>query len=227
MADTKRVSLQQAACNALAKWLDSVMPDDVEVEDRWPDPGVALPGRKITILRAGKRQDETHDPEVVASKPAGHGRRLYRWSLASCVQPIQLDVWATSDVGRDDIDARLDDFLNRGESKTLEADNFDPVRTGLLLKLEDGWSSDIFTTFADFTFEGPETFDTPGAVHESEYRTTRRGQAEMVLTTETESAAITAIVLKLRIAESEAALGTTDTEILTILKNGERRSSSP
>ena len=57
------VSVEQAAANALATWLQTGLGADVVVSQRWPEASKSLPGPPtykgaVTVLLAGDRQDE-------------------------------------------------------------------------------------------------------------------------------------------------------------------------
>ena len=94
---------------------------DVPVQDRWPEANVRLPAKTITVLRAGGRRDEALDPVPVKSVPVAGvpGRAVYTWRVRACTQPLQLDVWAHSDVARDDLLARLEPVLNASKARSM------------------------------------------------------------------------------------------------------------
>ena len=181
------VSIQQAAQNALALWLAREL-DGVTLWDRWPEANVRLPAKAVSVLRAGARRDEALDPEPIARRDVdgAPGRAIFTWRMRACTQPLQLDVWAHSDVARDDLLSRLEPALNASKARSLPSlalANADPVEHGLTLLLADGWSG-----FAAYWFDEPAITDTPDAVQRSEYRATYRGTAMMQLTIDAESA---------------------------------------
>lgn len=199
---TQRVSIQQAAANALAEWLREQLPD-VMVEARWPEPNVSLPPKAITVLLAGSRIDEPLDPQVLHMTPIDSAKALYRWRVAACRQPLQLDVWTTSDVERDDLLARLDDCLRAGPGHTLDGVwNADPLSHELEFELGDGWED----TIAAIEFEAPQVHDTAESVQQREYRATIRGDARMNLYVEAESPRMAVIRLRQRLADAGAPL---------------------
>ncbi|WP_438029013.1 hypothetical protein [Sorangium sp. So ce233] len=68
-----QVTIEQAALNALATWLESKLPqgeDDyaVVVSPKWPDDDTGLPARAVTILLAGERRDTYIEPTVHAEE---------------------------------------------------------------------------------------------------------------------------------------------------------------
>jgi hypothetical protein len=194
-----KVSIEQAAQNALAAWLAREL-EDVTVWQRWPEANVRLPARAITVLRAGSRRDEALDVVPIARQDieGQPGRSIFTWRLRACTQPLQLDIWARTDVERDDILARLEPALNASRARSLAALNFprpdEPVDQGLTLLLADEWSG-----FAHYWFDQPAITDTPDAVQRSEYRATYRGWAAMQLTIDAPSARLARARLRLRL----------------------------
>lgn len=197
---TQLVSVQQAAANALAEWLRASLPG-VVVESRWPEPNQGLRPKTITVLLAGSRIDEPLDPQVLHMTPISASTGLYRWRVSACRQPMQLDVWTTSDVARDDLLARLDTCLRAGPSRTLPWDwNGDPTANELVLPLGDGWQD----TVAAIEFDAPRIIDTPESVQQREYRASLRGEARMHLYVEAESPRMALMRLRHRVSEPGA-----------------------
>jgi hypothetical protein len=193
-------TIQQAAANALASYLAGVL-TDVKVSQRWPDPGRRLPAKAITVLLAGRRRDNPIGTSILASTPSTGNNSTSVWRFMMCEQDIQLDVWATTDVARDDIIARLDDALNAGFP--LNAGPVDPVGFGLGLPLADGWSDfPGVTTYADYMFNGPDIDDDPNSVTESEFRATYLGTMHMCLTSTKTTPRQVQIILQLATSES-------------------------
>lgn len=171
------ISIQQAACDCLAEYLGPKL-TGVVVEPRWPDADKEKPRASLTIIPAGPRRDipiSITPISHVINQPLGV---TTKWQIAACTQPIQLDVWALSDVGRDDIMARLDEFLNAGESALPDVYNADPVGHGVLLQMTGVWD----TTVADFNFESPDQDDISSTVGQNIFRATYRGEAHFMLT---------------------------------------------
>jgi hypothetical protein len=192
------VSIEQAAQNALARWIAQEL-RDVPVRDRWPEANVRLPAKTVTVLRAGSRRDEVLDSVAIKSAPVAgaSGRALFTWRMRACTQPLQLDVWAHSDVARDDLLARLEPVLNASKARSMPAlklSGADPVEHGLALLLADGWEG-----FASYWFDEPSLTDTPDAVQRSEYRATYRGSAAMQLTLDVESPRLARVALRQRL----------------------------
>ena len=192
-----RVTIQQAALNAYASWLGGLMPD-VTVTPRWAAADKQRPAKSITIIPAGRRIDEPLDLGIVSKTNVGPTQVTTQWLLAACQQPMQMDVWANTDVERDDILARLDDYLHAGTSSLASAVNPMPVGTGTPINLADGWDS----TIADFVFDNPDLSDTTDTVGRSIYRATFTGDAYFMLTVTTLTARQIAINFQLRLSES-------------------------
>ncbi len=201
----QKVTVQQAALNALATYLASEFASEsIQVEPRWPEPSVDLPDKVVTLITAGPRVIDDVDVrklDSIAELPTPDPIvKLVTWELSGVMQPVQLDVWAKYDVDRDDILARLDESLNKGLGATLGQNNADPTRDGPLVALGNGW-----TGHADFTFDGPFLNDSPGQKSRHEFRATMRGEASMKLTTTSQTAKIAEIQLLLKIAETDPA----------------------
>lgn len=176
------VSIQQAACNALGRLLSAKIEPEVVVNYDWPDPETQLPARAVSIFLAGSPQDEILQPEVVSSTPIDAVKRLYRWRVLERTQPIQLDVWATYAVNRDDIIAQLDAILNGGWAGT--------PNNGLALDLADGWTGKVA-----FDFDGPSIVNTGGSSQVSEFRASYDGNLRAVLYVDAPSPKIAQIIL--------------------------------
>lgn len=170
------VSIQQAACNALATFLASKM-TGVTVAARWPAPDKALPRKAITVITAGSRRDTAIERKLLSSANSGDTDVDAVWQIAACTQPLQLDIWAHSDFERDAMMADLDIYLNSGETG-LGVGNYE-VGSGLLLSLANGW--DAYDTTGDFAFDESSTDDSSDAVGVSTYRATYRGNAYVML----------------------------------------------
>lgn len=212
------VSIQQAAANALAAYLTTAL-SGVVVEQRWPDPAKALPAKAVTILLSGRRKDQPIDYRAINVANVGGTQATSVWQFAFCEQDLQLDVWATSDVVRDDIIARLDTVLNAGQSQVSA--NADPVSEGVILALADGWTANGTTSFADFQFDGPDIDDSPNSVIECEFRGTYRGTVSVILTATATTARQAQIVFEQSIDQS------TTYDKTTITTSGESNSSGP
>jgi hypothetical protein len=117
--------------------------------------------------------------------------------MRASTQPLQIDVWAKSDVARDDLLARLEPALNASRARSMPSlglPNADPVEQGLALLLADGWSG-----FVGYWFDEAAITDAPDAVQRSEYRATYRGWAAMQLTIDAESARLARARLRPRL----------------------------
>jgi len=125
-----------------------------------------------------------------------YATRIYFWMVATCRQPVQLDVWAAFPVWRDDIQARLVPLLNV-DTIAAQKPARDPTRNGVLVALADGW-----TGTADFLFTAPRVIQTADAQMRSEYRLMYSGTAEFLLTVRAQSARIAQIGLRARLAKT-------------------------
>jgi len=215
-------TIQQAACNALATYLQTALGSGVSVEQRWPDPAKALPAKAVTVLLAGRRKDRPIDPRMINSANVGGTQATSTWQFLWCEQDIQLDVWALTDVDRDDLIAQLDTLLNVGQAQV--STNANPVAEGVVLTLADGWTANGSTAYADFMFEGPDIQDDPTSVLESSFRGTIRGTASMILTASATTPRQAQIVFEQMLYDA-AASSTYDKA--TITSSGTTYSSGP
>jgi hypothetical protein len=171
------VSIEQAAANALTAWIASQM-TDCFCSPRWADASMEYGqtlGKAITVLYTGDPTvDYVSDDEVVGRTNTSATRADFRFLRSSFNQPYQIDVWATSEVERDDIVARLKDALNASEGATLGRTNADPFRDGVLVAMGDGR-----TGYADFLFDSAQKSDTADANARQEFRATYRGVAQL------------------------------------------------
>lgn len=170
------ISIQQAAANASATFIQSKMPD-VAVSSRWP--GKEFPDKAITIIIAGSRRDQTQEPRILSKTNQGANETSVVWQVAEVTQPFQLDVWAKTYMARDDMMARLDRVLRAGY-EPLGTINRDPFANYFYVNVLDGW--DVSETTARFTFDSPDWDDTPDTVGRAQFRATYRGLARMKLT---------------------------------------------
>lgn len=211
-----RVSVQQAAVNALVAYLKTQLAADaneITISDSWPEQSVNLPKKAITVILAGPRQDDdvgSYMRDISRVLVSGNVYR-YRWTVKACRQPIQIDIWATNDVDREDLIANLDEALHQGEGVTLGTAGRNPFRDGILLNFLD---TEDFTGTIDFTFEdGPDRDNAGDAAQRGEFRATQHGVAAMVLSLEAESPAL--IEAKLKMTLGEKGPSTTDTYTIT------------
>lgn len=172
---------------------------DVTVEPRWPSPDKQRPGSSISVVTAGRRVDTPIDTRLLQAINSGPKQTNATWQIAACRQPFQLDVWADSDVARDDILARLDNFLHLDQS-VLDR-NATPAGNGVLLAVADGWDS--CGTIADFEFEEPDTDDSSDSSGRAIYRATFRGNAYFMLTVTSLTARQIVINFALAISETD------------------------
>jgi hypothetical protein len=171
-----RVSIGQAACNTLCDFLAGRL-RDVTVYSRWPEPNVQLPPKAVSIIQAGDRQrlDVIMAPTVVASEPYDTDRVKYTLRSGSYMQPVQLDVWTSTEVDRDDLISELDALLNASLSDSLGIGPPEDLgRDGLLLALrvEDGYQD-----FVEFWFDEVSLEDLAAATMTADFRATYTGTA--------------------------------------------------
>jgi hypothetical protein len=183
-----KVSVEQAAVNALGSWLARALGPAVAISTRWPEPTKKLPERAVTILRAGPPEGEPVDPIVVGRVDTAEHTSLFTWRLRALRQPLQLDVWARHHAARDELLAELDVALNTGMGPTVGVANADPVRHGVLVPLDDGW-----TGTADCYFDRAEVFDSPDGATRGEFRATVRGWTDVDLTITAPSARLAVV----------------------------------
>lgn len=222
-----RVSAQQAACNALAVWLKSQMPE-VTVEDRWPEGELPADDqghvRAVTVLLVGAPVDQALDPEIVSSTPNGDGTDSTVYQYRCRRQHVELDVWASYDVDRDELVATLDDVLNASDNLTQpDVFNADPVRNGLRLPLSDGFDG----SQASFYFDGPENIDTPDAHQQSELRATYRGYVDVMLAKTVTTVPLTTAILRQKAHPEVVTPTDLPTEVTTVTATTETHTIEP
>lgn len=196
-----------AATNRLAEYLADVLPD-VFVEPRWPDPDKKLPQKALTIIPAGARNLLFMDyPQLVSSEDLTPPNKIWRWRVAECEQPIQMDVWTQFPLDRDDIVARLDKYLNVGFSQLSNATvSTQPVEQNLVLELKDEWLG----SNAYYTFDSAEYDDTPDQVIRQEYRATLRGMGYFNLTETSIRPQLAVAKIKIKLGENLQDINTYD-----------------
>lgn len=195
------ITIQQASANALKGYLEQKLTGSgVEVMSRWPEPDKELPPKTVTILLAGPRRDMDVTPHMLSKSNVGGTQVDSVWTVKACIQPMQLDVWARSDIARDDLLARLDVALHAGESSLAGLFNPDPVGPGVLLAVQDGWQE--FGTTADFFFEEPDLDDYADAIGTQRYRATFRCTAYFNLALKVRTARMALLNFKLRMDET-------------------------
>jgi hypothetical protein len=171
-----KVTIQQAAANAAVVHLRNKFPSDLSIHARWPSKD--FPGKAITLITAGARQDRSIQPRILKQQNVGDTQTSAVWQIAECTQPFQLDVWATSWDERDDLMASLDEHLRSGAGP-MGLTFYDPVESGFWVPLQDGWEDS--ETTARFSFSSPDIEDSPESVGRRQYRATYRGVAWMSL----------------------------------------------
>lgn len=183
-----RVSIQQAAANALAAHLRAHLVG-VDVQDRWPDPDNWMQLPRVTMEMISDRQDIPIPPHITA-----WDGQVATWQIALCTQTFQVDVWTSREVERDDILAQLDDVCNWDPSGD--------INRGLLLQAlpEDGWPDAYF----NFYFESPETHNGSFVSIPNEFRARYMVHAYFGLTVDRAAPKTKLIEFQQRITETDA-----------------------
>jgi len=219
-------SIQQAALTALQRWFQLRI-RGVEVNDRWPEPDQPLdPKPSISIVLAGKRIDDKIGQDTwkmvpIAGSPS---MALYYWNGRACRQPLQIDVWARRQSDRDKLVQRDEEELNRGTRFTLNDPHGDPIRDGVLLKLD---PAEGHEGFADFTFEGSDLTDTSGHdARERDYRGMIAGHVDVNLSLKAESPRMLTVRLRAALGEGQLGSGGTDSHDIN-LATGQVTATAP
>lgn len=198
-----RVSVERAACNALAVYLqaefdklygDEVPHERVVVSETFPEAGANLPPRAVSVVYAGTRRETHLNEEVVRKTDLPDNQAEFEWAIAAVTQPIQIDIWAQYDSVRDQLSADLDTILNRGPVYTLGIVNGSPVRDGVLLELDpdSGHSGKV-----DFTkLDGPRPIVDAEAVATNQFRALIGAELDVILTLKATSPKLVRVKLK-------------------------------
>lgn len=169
MADT----LQTKACVALAEFLEPRL--GVPVKSEWPQRDFRAPVNIVTITTAGARRDTPVDLGIVKKVLNGTYNVDSTWLLASCEQPLALDVWSSNEVDRDDILVKLDDVLHLGDSTLATSWCATPAGNGILLQLDS-------ESTVDYDFGRPEVEYSSDDEAREIFRATYLGTAYFMLT---------------------------------------------
>ncbi len=170
------VSIQQAACNAAVAYLRTKLPG-LQIHARWP--GQDFPGKAITLITAGSRQDQPLEPRILSKTNQGDTQTNAVWQIAHCSQPVQLDIWAKTWDDRDSLLADMDRLLRGGFSPMPAITFGDPIGAGLWVSLQDGWEATETTAY--FSFQQPDFEDIPESIGRDQYRAIYRGNVWMML----------------------------------------------
>jgi hypothetical protein len=183
-----KVSVSRAAVQALGAWLTQSL-EGVTVRDKWPPAGVPLKGRVVTIVAVGNRErgDSYGTVEIASRTNISATQCRIRFRQGEVSQPLQLDVWAGSDVDRDDVIAQLDQVLHAGRSETLN------IKNSVQTVGSDPWSDELTLAFdptgpydgdyCTFLFDDVAIDDTPESIQRAEYRATFLGSSKMPFST--------------------------------------------
>ena len=180
-----QTSVSRAAAQALGKWLTQSLTGEIKVHDKWPAVGVQLKGRVVTIVPVGNRErgDSYGTVEIVSRTNISATQCQIVFQQGELSQPLQLDVWADSDVGRDDVLAQLDQVLHAGRAQTLNIQNSvqsvysDPFSDELVLAFDP--TGPFNGAYCSFLFDDVAIDDTPDSIQRAEYRATLLGSSKM------------------------------------------------
>ncbi len=203
LALTYRCSTQRAACNALAVYLErefdklydrSVPSQRVHVFEEWPEPGVTLPPRAVSVIEAGTRKETHLQPTIEKQTTLPDGSVEVTWAVSALTQPIQIDVWATHAAVRDLLCDDLDTILRRGPQYTLGLGR-EPVRDGgVLLQLDPVSGRE---GFVDFTLlDGPRVINDGNARQADEHRALISAELDVILTVKATSPQLARVIVK-------------------------------
>ncbi len=181
------VSIGQAACNALAKFLRTVLTPDCTVYDRWPEPGVDLfaplqpdgPNQRLalTVHRFGRRTalDVVMPPDDGTATQISDTQVTLDWQTVSFIQPIRLVGWANTDDDRDDLVNQLDTALSLGTNFSIPGSAPDnPVRDGVQCAFD---PADGYQGYIDYYLDEVSIDDDPASVQRAEMQLTYWGEA--------------------------------------------------
>jgi hypothetical protein len=219
------ISAQKACANALAQYIAATLAaqgnPDVVVSQHWPQASKALPRRAITVLEAGEAQRELTQASVTLENVRTSTTADYMVQAYNARLPMQIDIWASSDVERDDLIARLDDMLNQGCSQLPGVFNPDAFSEGVTLPMGANTISPSSTSWngnSMFWFESFVETDTPDSTQRSEYRASARGEAQYVYVQTRTLDRLLGINLKLKAHEIGAAGSPPSTQLWDIYK---------
>ena len=186
------------------------------VYPQWPEANTQLAGKVITVIQSGVPQFDLCSRQTVAQNNKTSILATYTWSLYQVRLQMQLDIWCTSSVDRDDAHAQLDALLNKGVS--LISSIADPVAEGVVLNFNaaDGWNGTC-----DYIFDSPMPMWNPNDVQQVDYRSTSRGEARYALVESSDAARITSIIAKIKAHETAIPASSTQlNDITTITASG-------
>lgn len=202
LALTDRCSVQRAACNALAVYLerefdklyDRESAERVVVSEAWPEPGVNLPPRAVSVIQAGTRRETLTQATIEKRTDLPDNQGEYVWAVSAITQPIQLDIWATYDAVRDQLEDDLDTILRRGPQYTLGIGT-EPIRDGgVLLQLDPVSGRE---GFVDFTLlDGPRPINDGNQRQAAEYRSLISAELDVMLTVKATNPKLARVLVK-------------------------------
>lgn len=152
---------------------------------------------------------------LVNALNAHYAARVWQWTVATCKQPIQLDVWAGYDTALDALRARLERLLRQSAVAASNGLPDDPVQSGCLVALGDGWQG-----YADFVLDSPLAIENPEAARRREYRLTYTGTCYLTLDVLAQSPRLAELTLRERLAASQAAMNDTTAKSVTVTAAG-------
>ncbi len=173
------VATTQTAAEALANNFRTVLPAHAAAAAHLHPDAVNVLAGQAPVTRRGQKGPSVSSRRPFASCRIPRENLRIGWcrrrDIGEVEQPLQLDVWAQSDVARDDLMARLVPLLHAGPTATAGFTDDDPVSESIILPMLDGWTG----FYCDAHFDSGAINDTPDAIrdciiHHVAYLTKRR-----------------------------------------------------
>lgn len=158
----------------------------------------ATPDQDPTVARIGTvTAANLHAAALAVLKDLNrhYAAKVYTWRIADLDQPVQLDLWASSEVFRDDLWQLVEPLLNAPLKSSAGAGfadiTFDSLRYGVCVPLGDGWPGCV----ADFDFDAPQRIEDPDSVQRNEFRMMFKGSCGIFRTIRRQEPRITRAML--------------------------------
>ena len=172
------VNVKAAVRASLAAYLLDYLAADyptLQVLQKWPTPGKALPEVCISIVAPGGDEESPFAPEVVAVTPGLGVDGEVTYSTGLQVLGLQLDCWTRFSAVRDALAGAVWSALNRHPLDTLdpEAKPHLGAQRGLVIPV-----TDLYNTPCDFRFDPvSDVVETSDNAQQGEWRATWQGTA--------------------------------------------------
>lgn len=174
----------------------------------------ATPDRDLTVSRTGTvTGTNLHAAALAILKDLNrhYAVQLYTYRLADLDQPVQIDLWANTEVFRDDLWQLLEPLLNvplkDSAGPTFSDIAFDSIRYGVCVPLGDGWTG----CFADFDFDAPRRIESEDPVQRNEFRMSFGGSCGIFRTIKRQEPRLTRATL------TQTVMGETTTAQTTVV----------